>query len=220
MSGYQSRGGGLDLEHIALPGVDDSGIAALDLARDVDAVVHVDVAVYEIFGFETVQKWEEGFKAAVGVVLGVSVAAWRGVCEQDVHAAGQAHGQLRAKQAPAHLAFRILVRPAAVHGASAETEYAQAVYYDQPVLNALAALGRSLGIAYVVVAVDIEQPRPAHRHEEAEVARVEVAAGEHEVVGAEPAGLVVVPEVGAFLIREQQELHSVGPSFSGGSLSR
>ena len=78
VSGCQSRGGGLDLEHIALPGVDDSGIAALDLARDVDAVVHVDVAVYEIFGFETVQKWEEGFKAAVGVEKRRNVALENG----------------------------------------------------------------------------------------------------------------------------------------------
>ena len=70
-----------------------------------------------------------------------------------------------------------------------------------------------------MVAADVEQRGSAHGYEEAQVICLQVAAGYHEVVLREAAGAVIVPEVGALPVREQEYLHVAAP-FSGGRLSR
>ena len=91
---------------------------------------------------------------------------------------------------------------------------------DQLILNTVAPLGGALIIGLVVIAVDVKKRTVAHSDQKREVLRVQIAAGDHKVNAIQTPRLVVIPVVGTLLVGKQQHLHSSGPSFSGGILSR
>ena len=83
---------------------------------------------------------------------------------------------------------------------AAQTKNAHTVIGDHPIVNAVAPLRRAPGIAGIVISVDIQNRGTAHGDEKAQIAGLQIAAGQDQVVVLQPPGQVVVPQGGTFFI--------------------
>ena len=159
--------------------------------------------MHQISGLILIQQREKSLKAPMGHIVLIPEAPHRGMGQHNVHPAGQGQLQPQPVNAPAHLLFRILMGPAVIQGAAAQTQNAQPAHSDQLPVNALAALRRPLGIAAVVIAGDIEQGPVGHGHQEAEILRLQVSGGEDQVDALQPPRLVKIPQVLIFFVGNQ-----------------
>ena len=110
-----------------------------------------------------------------------------------------------------HLALGVLIFPTVVPGASAQTQEPVAVVFQNSSVNAVTAFGRPHRITGVVVSPDVKYGAPGHGHKEHQILGLQVAAGDDQVVFRQTPGNIVVPQGGAFLIRQDQYLHGVPP---------
>ena len=166
------------------------------------------VPVDEVARVKAVEQLVEASEAPVRRIVRVSQIAERRMGQHDVHAARQKDTRPEAHQPLCHLPFGVLVRAAAVADAAAEAENAQPVDFDQPVLNAVAALGRMRIIAAVMIAAHIQQRRAPHCHKEGKIVRVQIAAGQNQVDPVQTARLIIVPKVLAFHVGQKKQLHA------------
>jgi len=137
------------------------------------------MAVDQVSGLPTVQQGEKGFEAAMGKILAVSIAERGSVSQNNIDAA--MFFQLAAKlpDAKSHLPFAVLMGTGAVSGGAAKTQNTQVTNSDQFVFDAVTAFWGTLGIAAVMISVDIKQRCAAHCHQKRQVLRFQIAAGEH-----------------------------------------
>lgn len=117
------------------------------------------VAVNMVLRLVLVQEIVEALKAAVREVVRVAPARGGRVAEQDIDAAGLGDLPPDPAQTAFHLPLGILMRSAVIHRTAAHAEDAQPLYGHELVLDAVAALGRGLFIAPVVIAADIQHRR-------------------------------------------------------------
>ena len=188
-----SREMGLQLQHVPLVGVDDGGFPPLQEPGGPEAVVGVDMAVYQVFRLVPVDEVQQAGKPPVGVVLPVAVVLGRGMGQDDVHPSRPAELEPQPPDAPGHLLLGVLVGAAAVLDASPQPQNPQPLPHHQLVLDALAPLRGAAVVGLVVVAVDVQQGHPPHSHQKGEVLGVEVPAGEDQVNAVQPPRLVVIP---------------------------
>ena len=159
--------------------------------------------MHQIPGLILIQQREKGLEAPMGHIVLIPEAPHRGMGQHNIHPAGQGQLEPQPVNAPAHLLFRILMGPAVIQGAAAQTQNAQPAHSDQLPVNALAALRRPLGIAAVVVAVYIKQGPVGHGHQEAEILCLQVTGGENQVDAFQPSRRVIIPQKSIFFVGNQ-----------------
>ena len=171
------------------------------------------MAVDMISGAVLIQKGSQGWKAPVGHVLAVTQTFRRGMGHQNVDAPGFADGPAHFENAAPHLPVGVLEGTRVIFSAAPQAQNAHAVVFHYMAVDAVAAL-RGIGlVAGVVVSMDIEHRTPGHGNEKTQIAGLQISAGNDQLVIRKPAGDIIVPEGGALLIGDKQDLHCRQPSF-------
>ena len=163
-------------------------------------------------GVPTVKPWN---MALVEEKMALVKAADPIAIAMDIDAAGLGDLPPHLAQTAFHLPLGILMRSAVIHRTAAHAEDAQPLYGHELVLDAVAALGRGLFIAPVVIAADIQHRRAPHRHKEAQVFGLQVTAGQDEVDAVQPPRHVIVPEKAVLMVGYQKQLHTCTSPLSG-----
>ena len=148
----------------------------------------------------------EAFKAPVRQVLQVVQTVGRRVRQQDVKAAASSELGRKVFDARLHLLFGVHIFSLAVAVGAAQTQNAQTVHIDQPVVGADTAL-RLTAERVVVVAVDIDQRTVRQRHQKLNVFGTQIAAREDQIEFVEPSGLVEFVEAVGGNIGNRQNPH-------------
>ena len=154
------------VEDIALIAVDELRLGVLAVSPGIVAVVHMDMAVEQIVRLISFQQLPKGLKAPMGKGLFIAAVSHRGVGHNNIHTSASPQAETKFSHPGAHLLFCVLVRPAGIAVASAETCQAQVSVGKDGVFNAQTALRRPLRIVAVMVAMDIDNRGSAHGHKE------------------------------------------------------
>ena len=147
----------------------------------------------------------------MGHILAVPQALCRGVGHQDVHAPRLADGPAQAKNPAPHLPVRILVGAGMILPAAPQAHDPQAVVFHDLAVNVVAALGRDPLIDSVVVSRYIQHRAPGHGYQKAQIAGIQISAGNNQLVVRQPPGDIVIPQSGTGFIRDYQDLHGLFP---------
>ena len=163
--------------------------------------------VHQNRGVVLVQQVHQRVKAPVGRVLVVAQTGRGRVGYDNVHAAHPFEFPGQLCDSRPHLAVGILVGAGMIPAAAAKPQNADAVIFHDVPVDAVTALGGHLIVVYVMIAVDIQYRTFCHGDQKAQVFGVQVTAGKNQVVIIQPAGGVVIPQGGALLIGDGQNLH-------------
>ena len=173
------------------------------------------VAVQEVFRAAGVHQPEKRLEAPVRGVVQIAEAPGRSVGDHDVRAARLSDRAAQLVDATLHLPFGILMGSAVVPERTAEPEDADPVRHDEMAVDVLAPLRRGGVVAPVVIAVHVQQLCMAHRDKKGEVRRLQVAAGQNEVIRIEPPRDVMVPKRGTLHVGNSKDLHLSAPPPAG-----
>ena len=174
------------------------------------------MAVHQVGRVIFIQQLHQSLKAPVSRIFRVPQSCRWGVGDHDIHAAQplQLPGELL--NPAMHFSLGVLMGAGVIPAAAPQSQNADAVVDHDVVIDAVAALRGVPVIACVVIAVDIQHRALCHGDKKAQIAGLQISAGQNQVVAAEPARGVVIPEGRAFLIGDGQYLHGSGPPFPAG----
>ena len=129
----------------------------------------------------------------MGNVLTVPQPLGRGVGDEDINAPCLADGPAQAKNPAPHLPVRILIGAGMILPAAPQAHDPQAVVFHNLAVDVVAALGRVLLIDHIVVSRHIQHRAPGHGYQKAQIAGLQISAGDNQLVVRQPSGNIVIP---------------------------
>ena len=194
----------MEPEGIVVKGVDNGGVLIFAQTRNMPvALVYMTVDKES----RTVGTQERGkaFEAPVRQGLEIVDMARRRMGDEDIDAAHFPCFESESSETPPHGALGIHIFPLTVAETAAQPHDLQAVDLDDLSVDTDTALG--LARIFVVISVNIEKGTVCHRHEELEIADLEIAAGDDQVDVFQPAGPVVFIEEIRLNVGDREDSH-------------
>ena len=141
----------------------------------------MDMSVEHVLRMPPVHQRIKALKACVRQVLHVAVASGRRVRHEHVKAVLQHNLRHHMADAGFHFLLGVHAGTRLVAHRSPEPQNSEAVEIVDPVVDALAALRRSLPVPAVMISRHIEQRHVGHALEKFKVIVVQIAAGNNEI---------------------------------------
>lgn len=191
--------------------IDDLRTHIFTFGLKIVSVALVNVSMRHDAGMMFFDEMPETEKTAMRKILVVSQIKGGGVCKQDIYTLMTPKLEPKSADTLAHLLLCVLVRPLVVAHAAAQPQNSDAVMDIDGIFDTDTALGGILGIANVMVAMDVEDGRTGEAGEKGKVRSRQVSAGEHKFNTLKLTPVQFLPELWFRFISEQQDFHDWFP---------
>ena len=178
------------------------------------------MAVYPVLRLVSVNQLDETFKSPVCKVSCITVSCSGCVRQHNIDASRFSYLSFQFFYTTVHLSLTVLIWSAAINRTASKSENSKVFINKELIFNAVAPLGRKVFIRAIVISVNIQKRYPRHCHEKRQILCIKVTGRKNEIIIRKHTGLIILPQIGTFLIAKQQQFHSRTLSFCSGTLSR